>query len=106
MHRSAVCAAEFLLGWRKRLRWLRAWSSARSSGTGLAADALIVDVPPKVGVVLGIRHRNLFSCLLLGRVSQIQFGDVDVEPVDVVEEPVGIVDDSLHRRVVTVAGLH
>jgi transposase len=54
----------------------------------------------------GLTRESFSRLLLRGSTPQIQFCDVDVEPVDVVEEPVGIVDDAAHRWGIAIPRLH
>jgi len=56
---------------------------------------------------LGVRHGDLLAGVRLWcRARGIQLVGVDVEPVDVVEQPVGVIDDAAHRRNVAVLRLH
>src|ERR1700761_2138910 len=49
------------------------------SGPVVTSDTLVVDVAPKVTVVIGVGNCDLLAGLLHGGARQVQFGDVSVE---------------------------
>jgi hypothetical protein len=70
----------------------------------VSADAFVVDVLPEVDVVLGVRDLDhLDGPIGLAQPTlHFQLFDVDVEPVDAVEDPFRIIDDATGRRDVAV----
>src|ERR1700675_2201653 len=59
----------------------------------LPADAFVVHIPPEVDVVLGVRDLDHLD----GRgvpARQFQLFDVDVEPLDAVEDAFGVIDEA------------
>src|SRR5690349_11905268 len=78
-----------------------------SARAGLPAYALVIDVAPEVAVVLSVGDGDLFAGVaqMRRRGAEIQFLCVDVEPIDVIEQAVCVVDDAAHRGYVAVARL-
>ena len=70
----------------------------------MAAHAFVVDIAPEVAVVLGVRDADLLGPLLHDAAGQVEVAGVEVEQLDVVEDPFGIEGDAAHRRAVAVAG--
>src|ERR1700682_3799851 len=69
--------------------------ATRVNGTRavLPADAFVVHIPPEIDVVLGVRDLDHLD----GRgvpARQFQLFDVDVEPLDAVEDAFGVIDEA------------
>jgi hypothetical protein len=69
----------------------------------VTADTLVVDVAPKFAVILGVGDGDFLTRIIHGVAGQIQLTGVDVEQLDVVEDPLDVVDHPTHRRSVAVS---
>jgi hypothetical protein len=62
----------------------------------LAAEAFVVDIPPEIDVVLGVRDMDNLAAPFCWLPRVVPAFDVDVEPVDAVEDAFGVIDDATH----------
>ena len=61
-----------------------------------AAETLVVDTAPELGVVLGVGDRDPLGDVMMpaDTAREFQLLGIDVETIDVVEDAFGIVDDT------------
>ena len=71
----------------------------------MTADTFVVDIAPELAVILGVGDGDFFARLLHGVAGQIQLAGVDVEQLDVVEDPLDVVHHPTHRRSIAVSRL-
>jgi hypothetical protein len=63
--------------------------------SSLAAEAFVVDVTPEIAVVLSIGDRDSLAggVVMAHAAGELQLLGVNVEPIDVVEDAFGVIDD-------------
>ena len=85
------------------------WPTGREFAAGesapeVPAHTLVVDVPPELAVVRGVRNGDLFAGSDDGVGCVFEFDGIHLENLEVADDPFGVDDDAAHGWVVCRTG--